>query len=801
MRTHISLTVLFFLGLLTAHAQAKIYGRILNAEDKPLKHASVLLLNPKDSSLAKGTLTNEDGTYSLENIAAGDYIISGAYAGMNPAYSPKFSIKEMESHQVPNIKLLAIKELDEVVVTVKKPLYEQKIDRLVINVAAAITYTGISALDVLERSPEVNVNRVQNMLSINGKNGVIVMINGKRNYMDIASVIEMLAGIPSGNVEKIEIITTPPANFDAEGTAGIINIVLKSNEQYGTNGSYTLTAGYNKGDREAGSFNINHRKERLNVFGNYSFSRTKLQQLRTSYHATTNDSNLLENYSEDNRDAMEIQHNGQAGVDYHLNKNTIVGALLSANYRKWTMESLNDAFVTNNHQTDTVVDIVNNELHTTLYYGANLNFQHDFKADEKLTINGDYLYYKDKDPSTYLNNYYDGNKNFLFKENVESNKLTPLHFWILALDYSKKLSKKADMEAGLKGSTSGLEDGIQVASLTRNDWVTDTTLSGSHRLNESIGAAYSSFSMKFSDKTSAKVGLRYEYSETSIESLTHGGQINRYYGEWFPSVFFLHSFKETSSLNFSYSRRIYRPSYADFAPYVIFQDPKTFQTGNPALQPSFTDNVSMSYTYKNKIISVSYSYMNPTIVQQPRADKTSNRVVTASANANQQQTISANLSLPFNVTNWWNMQNNVYFGWMQFNGFYEAPDKTESTNLFFNGSQNFTLPKSYSISVSGYYSSGFSWGNYVFKSSGSIDAGMQKKFKNRSSLSLNITNIVHSFMRMSADVPSQNLMIRNKNTYAYTGINISFTHNFGSDKVLQKRDRTTGAEDEKGRAY
>jgi outer membrane receptor protein involved in Fe transport len=535
----------------------------------------------------------------------------------------------------------------------------------------------------------------------------------------------------------------------------------------------------------------------------FSFSRTNLQQLRTSYHATTNDSDLLENYSEDNRDAKQIQTNGQAGIDYHLNKKTIVGALFSANYRKWTMESLNDAFVTNNHETDTVIDIVNNELHTTVYYGANLNLQHDFSRMKSSRSMAIIFITRTKIRVPYLNNYYDGAGNFLFKENVESNKLTPLHFWIVAADYTKKLSKNLDLEAGLKGTTSGLEDGIQVASLTRTEWVTDTTLTGSHRLNESIAAAYASFSMKFSDKTSAKAGLRYEYSETSIESLTHGEKINRYFSEWFPSVFFLHAFNENNSLNFTYSRRIYRPSYSDFAPYVIFQDPKTFQTGNPSLQPGFIDNVSLSYTYKNKIISLSYSYLNPTIVQQPHVDKLSNRMVTASANANSNEDVSVSLALPFTVTKWWSMQNNFYLNWTQFNGFYEHPEKTENMNLFFNGAQNFTLPKNYSFSVSGYYSSGFTWGNYVFKSVGSIDAGVQKKFKNRSSLSLNITNIVSSFnvMRMSGDVPAQDLIIRNKNTNSHTGVNLSFTHNFGSDKVLQKRERTTGDEDEKSRAY
>lgn len=790
---------------MSASAQTNISGIVLDNSEKPFEHASVLLLNAKDSLLVKGTLTEKNGAFNFENIAAGTYLVSASFSGFGTKYTAVFTLNSgNEKFETPAIKLEPEQSLAAVTVTARKPLYEMKIDRLVINVAAAITYTGISALDVLERSPGVSVNRATNALSINGKNGLIVMINGKRNYMDIGAVIQMLSGMPSGSIERIEIITTPPASFDAEGSAGIINIVLKSNEQYGTNGSYTLTGGYNKGEQTSGSININHRKEKINFFGNYSFSRIRMQQVWKSYHAVAGGYDTLENYSEDNRHALQSQHDAQAGIDYHINKKTIIGALLSANYRNWTMESLNDAFVYGNHQPDTVVDIINNELHTTLYYGANLNFQHDFKTDEKLTINADYLYYKDKNPNTYLNNYYDGDSNFLFKENVESDKLTPLHFWIAAVDYSNKLSKKVDMEAGLKGTKSGLEDGVQVASLTRNDWVTDTTLSGSHRLKESIGAAYTSFTIKFSEKTSMKLGLRYEYSNTTIESLTQKTRVEHTYGEWFPSFFFMHSIKENSSINFSYSRRIYRPGYTDLAPWIIFQDPKTFQTGNPNLQPSFTNNVNLSYTLRNKIITVSYSYITPTIIQQPRVDKTTNRMVTASDNANHFQNVSVNLSLPFTITKWWNMQNNITGTWQQFNGSYDAPERRENTNLFLNASQNFMLPKNFTISISGYYSSGFMWGNYIFKSSGSIDAAMQKKFsKKKSSLSLNVTNIIPYFSvnRLSADFPSQHLIMRNQNIYSYTGISLSFTHNFGSDKVLQKRDRTTSAEDEKGRAY
>ena len=314
--------MLLLCSIFSLHAQSKIYGKVINDDGKPLANANVLLLNFKDSSLVKGQLTNEAGAYSFENIAGGRYLVSSTYTGFKNEYTAPFNTTTKQQ----NLDLGIIKldethvQLQEVTVAVKKPLYEQKIDRLVINVAEGITFAGSTALDVLERSPGVRVNRMNNALSINGKSGVIVMINGKRNYMDIAAVIQMLAGMPSNNIERIEIITTPPANFDAEGDAGIINIVLKSNNQFGTNGSYSLTAGYSKGEQNSASLNINHRKGKINLFGNYSVSRTRLRQVWDNYHAVTNGGKLLENFSDDKRHALASQHNGQAGIDYEISK-------------------------------------------------------------------------------------------------------------------------------------------------------------------------------------------------------------------------------------------------------------------------------------------------------------------------------------------------------------------------------------------------------------------------------------------------------------------------------------------------
>jgi hypothetical protein len=318
---------LIFTGNFSTSAQSIIHGKLTDKSSKPLAHANVLLLNGKDSVLVKGMLTNEAGAYAFENISEGNYLLSYTHTGLAHIYSPVFSVTGKEKNMDMGIIKLdeTEKQLAGVTVIAKKPLYEQKIDRLVINVASSITSTGSTALDVLQRSPDIMVDRINNTLSINGKNGVIVMMNGKRSYMELSAVLLMLAGIPSGNIERIEIITTPPANFDAEGNAGIINIVLKANNQFGTNGSYTLTAGYSRGIQNAASINLNHRKGKINLFGNYSFSRDHLKQLWTNYHAVTYAGNFLENNSESHRDAIVSQHDGQVGLDYEVSKKTIIG--------------------------------------------------------------------------------------------------------------------------------------------------------------------------------------------------------------------------------------------------------------------------------------------------------------------------------------------------------------------------------------------------------------------------------------------------------------------------------------------
>ncbi|HET7115337.1 MAG TPA: carboxypeptidase regulatory-like domain-containing protein, partial [Hanamia sp.] len=244
------LLLLFALLLIYSEAQpqSNISGVMEDSLDRKLDNVNVLLLRAADSGLVKGMLTDANGFFLFKGIPTGNYFIKSSYTGLNPYNSETFFISAGNGKNVGVIHLYQNNEkLEEVKVAAKKPLFEQKIDRLIINVANSITSAGSTALEILERSPGVIVDHQNNVITMNGKDGVVLMINGKMSHLPVSAVVEMLSGMSSGNIEKIELITTPPANFDAAGNAGYINIVLKENNNIGTNGSYNLSLGYGKG--------------------------------------------------------------------------------------------------------------------------------------------------------------------------------------------------------------------------------------------------------------------------------------------------------------------------------------------------------------------------------------------------------------------------------------------------------------------------------------------------------------------------------------------------------------------------
>ncbi len=604
-----------FCSISAARGQSSIHGVIADERDKPLQNANILLLRYSDSTLVKGTVSTSAGIYLFENVKNGKYLLSASHIGMDRVYGGLIDINAANMDVNQGVLRLKVspEQLQHITITAKKPMFEQKIDRMVINVKNSITDAGGTALDVLEKSPGVTVNRQNNTISVNGKNGVVVMINEKISYMPVEALVELLNGISAGNIEKIEIITTPPAKYDAEGNAGYINIVMISNPNTGMNGSYFLTGGYGKKPLGSAGLNFNYRHARTNLFGNYGYDYSGYVQGGSGYTSLTKSAGLVENRTFSSRDASRQVHNARLGIDYQVDSSTVLGALVSGYINHWKMTANNGAAVNLNGVLDSTIRTVDNETNLWHNLMTNLNFQHTFHPGQILYLDANYIYYRDSNPNDYYNQYYKGTSDFVYDEHIQSGKNTPIHFYVFSADYVTTVAKKIKLESGAKLSLSNFTNDVSLLRLHPGGWITDSSLSANYLLKENILAAYTTLSFDIDAKTSLKGGLRYEHTGSNLGTTRVANIVDRKYGQLFPTFYISRKIDDNNSLNFSYSRRITRPTFNDLAPFTIFFDPKTFFTGNPALQPAIANSLQASYIHKQFIVSLSYTYEENTI--------------------------------------------------------------------------------------------------------------------------------------------------------------------------------------------
>lgn len=761
--------------------------------------ANVLLVNSADSTLVLGTLTSEEGTYLLKDVVEGKYLILGTMVGYNPAYSPPFNLSS-DFSAYPLI-LTEGEQLEGVNISVSKPLYQQKVDRLVINVESSIVSAGGSALEILERSPGVIVNRQNNLISILGKEGVVVMINGKNNFVPVAALIQMLEGMPAENISSIELITTPPANFDAEGNAGFINIVLKQRTDLGLSGSYSLSAGYSNDYLTSNNINLNYRTEKVYFFGNYSFSYDGTNQYMEFYRQFMQNGNLLTTQTFTERDPVQRNHNLRLGMDYQITSKTMTGFILNGYDNRWSMDASNNSLTTVNGTPFFYVDLLNEEVNHWKHFGANYNIKHNFSEDHFLTLDLDYLYYLDDNPNNYENTFFDDERNFSQNQLSRSGKVTPINIFVGKFDHSFTW-KAVKVETGIKGIQTNFENDVQVENLDGATWITDPGLTNYSELDESIYAAYGAVELSVNEKTSLKAGLRYEHTDSQLMTRTQGKVVDRQYGLFFPSLALNRRLNDDFNLNLSWSRRITRPTFNDLAPFVILLDPNTFISGNASLQPAISYSYKFDLGYKSTILSFHYTDEESTIANfQERIDEETGRLIFEAANLDYTKTMGVTLGFPLKVTRWWRIQNNLNYISQEVRGFYyEDPIELSLQNLTANIIQSLNLSKSFTAELSGFYTSESFFGTAKYDAVYRADFGLQKKFgESGGNLKFAINDIFDSFeFRGGTNLPEQNLITRNLFDFSARSYTLTYTRTFGN-KELKSSVRKTGAEEERKR--
>src|SRR5436190_5078820 len=706
--------------------QVSVRGRVTDGRQN-LSAATVSLLN-SDSTLIKNAVTSDDGHFVFENLRRGNYLISSSMVGYNKYYSRAITV-ENSSVEMPDIILNATStELSGITIKSKKPLFEQKMDRLVVNVQSSITSSGSTVLEVLEKSPGIVVNKQNHTITMNGKAGVRVMINGKSTQLPLEVVVQMLDGMSSANVENIELITKPPAKYDAEGRAGIIHIIMKGDSDLGKNGSLVVTLGSKWAEVLGGHLNLNHRHKNFACFVDYSIvSEHNLHTYHLSrqflYNGFVQDIN---DYSR--RENITIQQNANAGIEFKLSKNSLLNFSFTGYSRNWDMNAVTNDISRVAKDSSLISSMGVHESNIWQSASAGMGLQSKVNSNTDISFNLDYLYYHNNNPSQYDNlfsNHYNANDG----SKIDVKKTTPIQFLIATADYKHVYSPVLTMEAGLKAVTSTLDNDVLVQRFQNNTWPTDSIFTSYSNFKEQVGAAYISSIWQPGNQWTINSGLRYEYTHTTIGTPNQKNLVNRKGGYLFPNLSFEKGLAKNQTVELSYSRRINRPTYNDIAPFVFFWGPNSFDGGNTELQAAISDAAKIGYHINKWVISLQFSHSKNEIDPGEPENDRSNNVIYRHQNLKYLNQLALANAWSFNIARWWEVQTNLVAQYLVVQTAH-LPTNVQRHNygLNVNVTNSLKLPKDFALEISGMYHSKTLLGVIESLSVSSLNVGTQKKF-------------------------------------------------------------------------
>ncbi len=799
--------VCFCLMAVEAHAQTALSKGVkgLVAAQKPIDAATVALLNVKDSSIVKTAVTNKDGQFEIALLKDGRFLVSVQAIGFNTYYSEAFEVNT--SSPVYTVKQVSLspssQQLGNVVVTTKKPFIEQKIDKTVVNVDASPTNVGLSALDVLEKSPGITVDKDGN-ISLRGKQGVVIYIDGRPTYLSGTDLANYLKNLSSGSLDQIEIMTNPPTKYDASGNSGIINIKTKKTKVTGLNGSVTVGAGTGKYPKANESFNINYRRGKVNMFGNYSYGYYKnFHSLDLVRNFRDEGTKNLESIFRQRTDGISISqsHSFKLGADYFITKRTTLGVVVNGytSPNKSSNTNVTNIFDANDvMQSQTLSPSVDNGKWSNL--GGNLNFKHTFDTTGKeLTADVDYVHYSSSSNQLFNNYFYDdkGNKN-LPDEVLRGILPGDIKIFSVKADYTHPLKGNAKFEAGVKSSIVKTDNNAQYDTLANNVWGVDTGRTNHFIYKENINAAYVNLSKQLNKKWSVQLGLRLENTSSNGHQVIKDQTFRRDYTQLFPTAYVGYAPNDKNQFALSYGRRIQRPDYEDLNPFYHFLDKYTYQVGNPYLKPQFSHNIELTHSFKNMLnTTLSYSTTND-IIQEvlEQVDSTHTSFVKRSNIAKQNSFgISMNAGVP--VTKWY--RTNIYAQviYNQYKGFVNTGDiNVSATGFMANISNQFTVKKGWTFELSGFYRSKMIEGILIAKPMGRADFAVAKSImKDKGMIRVNFRDFLN-VQHFQGYSKYQNVDVTIANTWDSRQVNVSFTYRFNKGQSVQHRDHNGAGEEQ-----
>ncbi|MGF2413222.1 TonB-dependent receptor domain-containing protein [Ferruginibacter sp.] len=790
------------------NSAGKVTGSIKDGgQQKVIDAASVSLLKAKDSSLVKVAITDKEGNFIIENVKDGSYLVLATSVGHTKTYSKAFIISpENLNANVGMLQLIPVdKNLAGVTVVAKKPFIERKADRTIVNVEASISSTGSTALEVLEKAPGVTVDKDGN-ISLKGKQGVMIMVDGKPTYLSGPELTNMLRNMSSNQLDQIEIMTNPSAKYDASGRSGIINIKTKKNKQKGFNGS--ASTAYTQGiySKTSNSLNLNYKSGKVNLFSTLSANyRNNFQELDIYRRYTNNDKTTKAVFEQN---SFSTRHNGnynaKIGADFYVSKKTTLGIVVSGVTNPQAQNGESVSYLKNSiGAVDSIVQAISTEHSKWKNGSVNFNFRHILDSTgRELTADVDYLRYNADKNQNFFNNSYTPDWTLKSADNLVGELPSDIKIYAAKIDYIHPLKKGAKIESGVKFSFVETDNTAGYFNVVGNVKTPDYDKTNRFDYKENINAAYLNFNKEIK-KWSIQTGLRLE--NTNYEGHQFGNPMKqdsafkRSYTSLFPTLFMGYNPTEKNQFSFSYGRRINRPDYEDLNPFLFFLDKYTYGAGNPFLKPMYSDVLEASHTYKQFLTTtINYSYTRDLFNEIFRQEGFATVVSQGNYGLMNDASISVSAQIP--VEKWWNMNVYTEAKYNQFKGLLYGDDvDVHATTFLANVSNQFKFNKGWSAELSGWYRTKGIEGQIAIKSLGQMTAGVQKQvLKNKGTLKLNVNDVLRT-RNPRGDINFQNTEASFKQYSDNRTATISFSYRFGKPiKGLQKR-KTGGAGDEQNR--
>lgn len=794
---------LSFLAKAQNNKKITITGSVLEqGTDMPLEYASVVLIENQNPTKKVGVATDFDGNFSID-ITPGTYTVQLDYISFK---QKKIANKTFtQNTNLGKLFLSAdLAQLSEISVVAERSTVEIKLDKKVYNVGKDMVVKGGTAGDVLNNVPSVTVD-TDGTVALRGNSSVRILIDGRPSGIVGINIENFLRTLPADAIEKVEVITSPSARYDAEGGGGIINIVLRKGKTNGLNGSLMVMAG--DPETYGANANINFKNEKFNLFSNIGYNdRTTLGNFINNSRYL-NDDNTTERFAQERRNNTRNNrgHNVNFGVEYFITENASI--INGINFRKddsFNNENVDFFYFDQNNISTFDRNRFNASTGDEISVEYNLNFTQKFKKnDHKLTIDIAVSDNNENDYST-ITDQVINNPISLFIENTAN--LQKQQRNLIQSDYVLPIGENSRFEAGYRGSF--------LNSTTDFSVTPNTAYTNFLEYNEYINALYSQFGSKI-NKFSYFFGLRFEDNNIDVNSITTNNFNNKKYNNLFPSATLNYEFSEETSVSINYSKRVNRPRGRFLSPFSTYSSNINIFQGNPDLNPSFTDNIELSLLQRwNKLTLTSAIYTNQTENSFQFIRKESGDFVDG---------IPVIVSTPINLTNetrygfefnanytpykWWRINGSFNFFLTQNRGDYTYTNylgenitqnfDVDASSYFTRISSKITLPKGIDFQTNYFYSGPQNNAQGSYFSLSSLDLGFSKDIlKEKATVNLNVSDLFNTRKRRFDTFIPGSVDSYSAFQWRQRQINLSFTYRFNKKKEREGRSQGGGGGDE-----